>query len=143
MAIGFKLIAEPGTTEYRVFTVASQAYTIGDSVDVSRTAATVVPSTATSTTLGIRGVAMETVTSAATSLLVALCDARQRWSADVTNAPVTTDNYQRMILTDKATVNNTHTDSTTSSGVFEQLGVVDTTGKRIVGRFLAAANVTA
>lgn len=143
MAIGFKLIADPENTEFRVFTVVSQAYTIGDSVDVSRTAADVVPSTASSTTFGIRGVAMETVTSAATTLLVALCTARQRWSADTTNTPVTTDNGQRMILTDKATVNNTHTDGTTSSGVFEQLGVVDATGKRIVGRFLATANITA
>ncbi len=143
MAIGFKLIADPDTTEYRVYTISSQAYTIGDSVDVSRSAATVVPSTATSTTLGIRGVAMETVTSAATALLVCIAKSTQRWTADVTNAPSTTHNGQRMILTDARTVNNTGTDSTTSSGVFEQLGVQDTTGKRIVGRFLAAANITA
>ncbi len=143
MSTGFKLVADPGNTEYRVFTIVSQAYTIGDSVDVSRTAADVVPSTASSVTYGIRGVAMETVTSAATQLLVCLANERQRWTADVTNTPVSTDNGQRMILTDKATVNNTHTDSTTASGVFEQIGVVDATGKRIVGRFLVAANITA
>lgn len=141
MARGFQLLADPDTTEYRQFVIVSQAYTIGDSVDVSRTAADVVPSTASSVTYGIRGVAMETKTASDTTLLVALCTSRQRWTADVTNAANAAHNGQRMILTDKATVNNTGTDSTTSSGVFEQLGVVGTT--RIVGRFLAAANITA
>lgn len=141
MAIGFKLIADPDNTEYRVFTIVSQAYTIGDSVDISRTAADVVPSTSSSTTIGIRGVAMQTVTSSATTLLVALSTSRQRWTADVTNAANTAHNGQRMVLTDKATVNNTGTDSTSATAVFEQIGVVGTT--RIVGRFLANANVTA
>ena len=143
MSIGFRLVADPDVTEYRQFAIVSQAYTIGDSVDISRTAADVVPSTSSSVTYGIRGVAMETVTSAATTLLVALSTPRQRWTADVTNTPVATDNGQRMVLTDVRTVNNTHTDSTTSSAVFEQLGVQDATGKRIVGRFLNASNVTA
>lgn len=141
MSKGFILIADPQNTEFRQFTIASQAYTIGDSVDMSRTAGTVVPSTASSVTYGIRGVAMQTVTSSATTLLVALFTSSQKWSADVTNAANTAHNGQRMILTDVRTVNNTGTDSTTSSGVFEQLGVVGT--NRIVGRFLAAANITA
>lgn len=143
MSQGFKLIADPDTTEYRQFAIVSQAYAIGDSVDVSRTAADVVPSTSSSTTVTIRGVALETKTTADTTLLVALCKPTQRWTADVTNAPVTTDNGQRMVLTDVRTVNNTHTDATGPTGVFEQLGVQDATGKRIVGRFLSAANVTA
>lgn len=141
MAIGFKLIADPDATEFRTFTIASQAYTLGDLVDVSRTAGTVTPSTASSTTVTIRGVAMQTVLSSATTLLVALASARQRWSADYTNPTNVTHNGQRMILTDKATVNNTGTDSTSASGVWEQLGVVSTT--RGVGRLLAAANLTA
>lgn len=143
MAIGFKLLADPDTTEYRQFTISSQAFTIGDLFDVSRSAGTVTPSTASSTTVSIRGVAMETVASTATTLLGCIVKPVQRWVADSVNAPQTSDNGQRMILTDKATVNNTHTDSTTSSAVFEQIGVVDVTGKRIVGRILAAANVTA
>lgn len=144
MAIGFKLIADPGNTEYRVYTIASQAYTIGDLVDISRTAATVTPSTASSTTVTIRGVAMETVTSAATTLLISLCNQYQRWSVDSTNTANSAHNGQRMILTDKATVNNTGTDSTSASAVFEQLGFTGATSdKRLVGRLLAAANLTA
>jgi len=101
----------------------------------------VVPATASSTTANIYAVAMETVTSAATQLLTCIIKPTQRWTADVTNTANTAHGYQRMILTDKSTVNNTGTDSTTSSGVFEQLGVVGTT--RIVGRFLVVANITA
>jgi hypothetical protein len=49
-----------------------------------------------------------------------------------------------MVLTDQRTVNNTGTDSTTVNGVFEQLGVVGAVNtKRIVGRILAAPNITA
>lgn len=143
MSIGFKLVTDPNTTEYRNYAISSQAYTIGDSVDVSRTAADVVPSTSSSTTIGIRGVAMETVTTAAITLLVALSNSLQKWTADVTNAPNAAHNGQRMVLTDVRTVNNTGTDATGPTAVFEQLGVQDTAGKRIVGRFLAATNVTA
>lgn len=135
MAVGFKLVADPGNTEFRSYTISSQAFTIGDLVDVSRTAGTVIPATSSSTTYTIRGVAMQTVTSAATTLLIALCNAAQRWSADMTNTTNTTHNGQRMLLTDKATVNNTGTDSTATTAVFEQLGVVTTT--RAVGRLLS------
>lgn len=141
MAVGFKLIADPDTTEFRTHTIASQAYTLGDLVDVSRTAGTVTPSTASSTTVTIRGVAMQTVTSAATTLLIALASPRQRWTVDAVNATNTAHNGQRMILTDKATVNNTGTDSTSASAVFEQLATASST--RLLGRLLAAANLTA
>lgn len=143
MSIGFKLIADPNETEYRTYAIASQAYTIGDSVDVSRSAADVVPSSSSSVTYGIRGVAMETKATTDTTLLVALCTSFQRWTADVTNTPNAAHNGQRMVLTDQRTVNNTGTDSTTVNGVFEQIGVQDLNGKRIVGRFLPAANITA
>lgn len=135
MSIGFKLIADPTETEYRTVTIASQAYTIGDLVALSRSAATVVPATSSSLTNDIFGVAMETVTSAATTLLVAIVRPQQRWVADVTNATNTAHNFQRMVLTDVRTVNNTGTDSTTDAAVVTQLGVVDSTGKRILVSF--------
>lgn len=135
MASGFSLIADPGNTEFRTYTIASQAYTIGDLVDLSRTAGTVTPSTSSSTTYTIIGVAMQTVASTATVLLVALVTPGQRWTAAMTNATNAAHNGQRMVLTDKATVNNTGTDSTSTAAVFEQVGVVSTT--RTVGRLLS------
>ncbi len=139
MAQGFKLLSSSDTTDAFVnVRIASQAYTIGDlvMVDYTADAIDVVPATAASKTTNIYAVAMETVTSAATSLLVCLIKPTQKWTADVTNTPSTNDNFERMILTDKSTVNNTHTDDTTVSAVFQQTGVVDATNKRIVGRFL-------
>lgn len=146
MGVGFKLIKDAQDTEYKKLRIASQAYTIGDAVMLDRTAdaVDVVPATAASVTYNIYAVAMETVTSAATEVLCALVHPRQTWTVDCTNTPTTDDNYQRMILTDKATVNNTHTDSSTSSGVFMQTGVVGAaSAKRIVGKFLKVANITA
>jgi tRNA(Ile2) C34 agmatinyltransferase TiaS len=139
--MSFKLIKDPEATVFRNFTIVSQAYTIGDLVDISRTAADVVPSTASSVGYGIRGVAMQTVTSAATVLLVALCTSRQDWIVNATNATNVAHNGQRMLLTDKVSVNNTGTDSTSASAVFEQLGVIDST--HLLGRLLAVANLTA
>lgn len=143
MAIGFKLLTDPDVTEYRTMIVASQAYTIGDAVAYSRSAHTVIPATASTTTNDIFAVAMETVTSAATTLLCAIVKPEQKWVADVTNATNTNHNYQRMILTDKATVNNTGTDDTSSAAVFTQVGVVDSTGKRVVGTFNKEAGISA
>lgn len=143
---GFSLMADPNaTSEFRVCRIASQAYTIGDAVDQDRTsdAVDVVPSTSSSVTFAIYGVAMETVTSSATQVLVALANFQQRWQADATNTPNTNHNYQRMVLTNKATVNNTGTDSTLNTAVFQQLGTISASPNRIVGRFLVAPAVTA
>ena len=82
MGSGFKLITDPNTTVYRNYVIASQAYTFGDSVDVSRTAADVVPSTSSSTTYGMLGVAMQTVANTATVLLVCIANDQQLWGAD-------------------------------------------------------------
>lgn len=145
MAIGFKNLKDPLTTdEFVAVRIASQAYTIGDLVIVDYTAdaVDVLPATSSAKTTSIYGVAMETVANTATSLLICLVNPFQRWVADSTNTPSTNDNMERMVLTDKATVNNTHTDDTSVNAVFQQTGVVDVTGKRIVGRFLIS-NVSA
>ena len=139
MAIEFKLLTDPSNTVYKVVRIANQAYAVGDAVmqDYASDAIEVVPATASSKTTNIYGVAMEAQTSSATTLLIALVTDRQQWQADVTNTANTNHNMQRMILTDKGTVNNTGTDDTSVNAVFQQQGVIGTT--RIVGRFLTAA----
>lgn len=133
MAQEFKLVTDPNPTVYRVFTIASQAYAIGDAVAFSRSAATVIPATATTINANIVGIAMEAKTSSDTSLLVCLITPGQTWQADNANATSTTHNYQRMILTDKGTVNNTGTDSANSAAVWTQTAVVSAT--RTAGQF--------
>lgn len=139
MATEFKLIADAGTTEYRQVRIASQAYAIGDAVMQDRTAdaVDVIPATSSSITGNIYGVAMSTQVSTDTTLLICLVTPAQRWAADATNATSTNHNQQRMALTDKGTVNNSGTDVTGTTGVFEQIGTLTTT--RIVGRFIPKA----
>ena len=143
MAVEFRLESDPEVTVYKLMTIASQAYAIGDAVAFSRSAATVIPATSATITANIVGVAVSAQVSTDTTLLVALLTDKQVWSADVTNTAVTTDNYQRMALTDKGTVNNSHSDQTGTSGIFEQWGI-DPAGSttRIVGRFLVGHATT-
>jgi len=144
MTQGFSLIADPEATEYRVFTTGgAQAYTIGDLVQLSRTTGGVTPATSASIVNDIIGVAMETNAAAATSLLCALVRPIQRWTVSCTNAPVVTENFQRMVLTNKSVVNNTHTDDATDAAVVTQFGVKDATNKIIVVSFNNVAGVSA
>lgn len=146
MAIGFKLIKESNETVYQKLRIASQAYTLGDAVmlDTSADAVDVIPATSSTTTANIYAVAMETVAATATEALFCLVNANQVWQVDCTNTPSTNDNMQKMVLTDKSTVNNTHTNSTAATAVFLQTGVTGpTSAKRIVGNILKVANVTA
>jgi hypothetical protein len=106
---------------------------VSDAVDV-------VPATSASITANIAGIAMEAKTSTDTALLVALVQPDQRWGADATNATSTNHNQQRMVLTDKGTVNNTGTDSTSTAAIFQQTGILSAT--RIVGRFLTGYATT-
>ncbi len=122
---GFSLKKNLNEVELRRFTIASQAYTRGDAVMRSTTAGTVVPATSSTTGDTIIGVAMETVASTATSLLVAIAEPSQVWECAVTNTIDATHNYRKDVLTDKATVNNT-TDNT--AGIVMQVGVSGTKG---------------
>ena len=143
MAVEFRLESDPEVTVYKLMTIASQAYAIGDAVAFSRSAATVIPATSATITANIVGVAVSAQVSTDTTLLVALLTDKQVWSADVTNTAVTTDNYQRMALTDKGTVNNSHSDQTGTSGIFEQWGINPAgSTTRIVGRFLVGHATT-
>lgn len=140
MAIEFRLIKDANPiTEYRQVRISGQAYAIGDAVMQDRTAdaVDVIPATSSSITGNIFGVAMSTQVSTDTTLLICIVTTAQQWGADATNATNTNHNQQRMALTDKGTVNNTGTDVTGTTGVFEQIGTLTTT--RIVGRFIPKA----
>lgn len=120
---GFNLKSNLNEVEYVQCTIASQAYTIGDAVMRSTTAGTVIPATSSASGDLLYGVAMETVTSAATTLLVAVIEPSQVWECAVTNTVSSAHNFQKMVLTDKATVNNTGTDSVADAAICLQVGV--------------------
>jgi hypothetical protein len=127
---GFSLKSNLNEVEYRKVRIASQAYTIGDAVmkDTSVDAVDVIPATSSTTHENIMGVAMETVASTATSLLIAIIDPSQKWECAVTNTVAANDSYQNMVLTNKAEVNNTHTDSVADAAIVQQIGVAGTKG---------------
>lgn len=140
MAIEFKLVQDPENTIYKIVTIASQAYQVGDAVQVSRTAADVTPATSSTICANIFGVAMSAQVSTDTQMLICLVTNRQVWQADNTNPTNAAHNFQRMVLTNAGTVNNTGTDSTSSAAVWTQLGVVNTT--RTSGQFNVGASQT-
>ena len=139
---GFSLKKNLNDVQYRNVRVASLAYTIGDVVMLDRTsdAIDVVPGTSSTNTQNVFGVAMETVASSATSLLLALIAPDQEW--EVQSANNSNVNYfgYRMLLTDANTVNNAATDNTTDEAVCLQVGVIGAAAdQKILVRFLQAA----
>lgn len=138
MAKEFSLVSDPNPTVYQLVTIASQAYQVGDLVQLSRTAADVTPATSSTICANVFGVAMSAQASTDTQMLVALATDQQTWQADNTNTPNVAHNFQRMVLTDKGTVNNTGTDSTSSAAVWTQTGLAlgpGGTGSRTSGKF--------
>ena len=136
MAAEFQLIKDPNPTVFETVKILSQAYTKGDAVMLDRTldAVDVVPATSSTTTANIYGVAAETVTSSATSLLIIRITPGQTWTGDASNSVLATHNMFRFALTDCTALNNT-TDS--ASGIFQQTGIKPNgVSTRVTGRFI-------
>lgn len=145
--MAFSLVKDTQETEFVTVRIASQAYTIGDAVYLDRTsnAVDVVPvSVGNGTPNSIFGVAMQTVTSSATELLVAVIQPWQVWLADATENSVVNNKYQRMIIGASAgVINNTGTDVSDSTAIFQQVGVVGAlSAKKILGNFLKISGVS-
>jgi len=97
----------------------------------------VIPATSSTVRSEIMGIANETIAAADALLQVEaiIVSNDDTFIADTTNNSNTAHNYQRMVLTDSLTVNNTGTDS--ASGVVEQIGVYGAAAdKKIIVRFL-------
>lgn len=139
---GFKLVKNMNDVQFERVRIASQAYTIGDAVMLDRTSDSVdvVPATSSTTTKEIYAIAMETVASTATSLLVAIIEPSQVWECESANNTSANHIGQRAVLTDANTVNNTGTDSATDEAVCLITGFVGAVAdKRILVKFLQAA----
>ena len=123
---------------FRTVRIASQAYSIGDIVDWDRNsdAVDVVPSTASSTTTSIAGVAVETHASTDTSMLIALFRPGQEWVVNSLNNSNSNHRYLRAIWGTGETINNTGSDVTGNTGIFTQTGEIGvSTNKQLIGVF--------
>ncbi len=121
---------------FRRYTTSSLAITAGDLLAFSRSAGTVVKATNSTSLEDLAGIAVETIASSETSVLVQLISKDDLFIVPLTNNSNATHNYQRMVLTDENEVNNTGTDSTSDAAVFTQLGVVGAASdKKALGSF--------
>lgn len=101
------------------------------------TGGVVIPATSATVRSEIEGVANETIAAAdaLTQVQAIMIDSADTWVADTVNNSNAAHNFQRMVLTDSLTVNNTGTDS--ASGVVEQVDVFgDAADKKAVFRFV-------
>jgi hypothetical protein len=119
------------------FTTSSLAITQGDLLVFDRANNVVIKATSSTSMEDVAGVAVETITSAETSVLVQRVTEDDEYVVNTTNNTTTASNYERMVLTDENEVNNTGTDSTSDAAVFMQISPVGAAAdKKIRGRFV-------
>lgn len=132
---GFKRVSG-NDSGFQRFVISNLACAIGDLLVFDRSANTVVKATSSSSLEDIAGVCVEATTTADISVLAQRATVNDEFVVDTTNNTTTASNYERMVLTDEHTINNTGTDSTSDSAVFMQLSPVGAaSAKQIRGRF--------
>lgn len=118
--------------------ISSITCAIGDVLAYDRSNHVCIKALSTTSVEDIAGVCVEAATTADTSVLVQkIVTEDDEFIADCTNNSSPNHNYQRMILTDAATVNNTGTDSTNDAAMIMQLYPVGVAGdKKIRCKFV-------
>lgn len=137
---GFKILKDINDSPAKKVAISSITVTIGDLLELVGGATSWTACTATSTFFNRKVIAMENATTAATEVLVQELTGTETVEGDCTNTANTAHNGDLMVLTDKATINNTGTTSTTECAVFIQDGAGSTTTK-LVGRILVGNGV--
>jgi hypothetical protein len=137
---GFNILSDINDSGAKKVPISSITVTIGDLLELVGGATTWTACTATSAHFNRKAIAMENATTAATEVLVQELTGTETVEVDVTNTAAAADNGDLMVLTDKDTVNNTHTTSTTEYACFIQDKPGKTTTK-IIGRVLVGNGV--
>lgn len=123
------------------FNTSSLAITAGDLLAFDRSNNIVIKATSSSSMEDLAGVAVETITSSDTSVLVQRITTDDEYIAPLTNNSASSMNYERMVLTDENEVNNTGTDSTSDAAVFMQISPVGAAAdKKARGRFVTVVD---
>jgi len=139
--VGFKILKSSlEGVELKKVTISSQTVLVGDllDLDVGATAWTV--AAASSVHFTRKCIAYEGVSTSATEVLVHELTGLERVEVQSANTADASDNGDRMLLTDKNTVNNSGTDVSLETACFIQDGVGSTTTS-IVGRVLVGSGV--
>lgn len=135
MAFRYLTGSNRGFSEPR--TVASLTSVVDALLTYDRANARLIAATSASTIEDLAGVSVAAIASADTTTQVKEIVDLDEYIADTTNNSNSTHNFQRMVLTDSTTVNNTGTDSTSDAAVFMQIAPVGAaSARKILGRFV-------
>lgn len=139
---GFTPRTNTSTEAFVELPISSLTLAIGDMLELAVGATTWTEAAATTEHWQLKAVCMASATTADTEVLAQLVGPGQVWEAEAANASDAADNGDRMLLTDKNTVNNTGTDSTAEEACFIQLGVVgDTADNTIYGIIVPGSGI--
>jgi len=116
--------------------ISATAFAIGDLLQYSRTAGTVVSADANTEVDNLAGICVEATTTADTFVLLQRIMPGDVYEVGTVNNSNAAHNYMRCIWGAAHTANNTGTDVATDTGIFMQTGVVGAVAdKKIVGEF--------
>ena len=118
--VGFKILSTIDEVELRKYPISSQTVLVGDLFELVAGATGWTATAATSAFFNRKVIAYEAASSSATEFLGYEVKGNEIVEGQCTNTAAATDNGDLMVLTDKNTVNNTHTTSTTEYACFMQ-----------------------
>ena len=134
------VISRVDELELKKYPISSQTVAVGDLFERLAGATTWTACTSTSNFFSRKVIAYEAANSSATEFLGYEVRGDEAIEAEVANAAAAADNGDRMVLTDKNTVNNTGTDSAAQVACFIQ----DKIGKdstHVIGRVIVGNGV--
>lgn len=137
---GFKVISTIDEIELKKYPISAQTVLLGDLFELVAGATGWTACTATSAYFNRKVIAYEAASSSASEFLGYEVRGWETVEAECTNTAAATDNGDLMVLTDKNTVNNTHTTGITEYACFMQDKVGSTTTS-IIGHVLVGNGV--
>ncbi len=139
--VGFKVISTPtGTVELKKYPISSQTVLVGDLFELVGGATGWTACTATSAYFNRKVIAYEAASTSATEFLGYEVVGDETVEGQCTNTANSTHNGDLMVLTDKNTINNTGTTSSTEYACFIQEKPGSTTTS-LIGRILVGNSV--
>jgi len=139
--VGFKILKSSlEGVELKNVTISSQTVLVGDLLDLAVGATTWTTATSSSVYFTRKCIAYEAADTSATEVLVHELTGLERVEVESANTADASDNGDRMLLTDKNTVNNSGSDTNKETACFIQDGPGSKT-KSIIGRVLVGNGV--
>lgn len=140
---GFKLIKSPYVTDaIEELPISSLTLAVGDMIELDVGATTWTEADASTEHWQKKAVVQEAVTTAATVVKAIPVLPGQLWEVEGANNSAAADNGDRMLLTDKNTVNNTGTDNTSEEACFIQRGFAGVAAdKRLIGEVVYGSGI--